>query len=697
MLPGTRSRALVRFVLCALSGFAAPGGPCRLAPVCVPSLWPVACLVAPRGALRLVRSGRSRCPGRFSRRRGAFPHPGGFRPRIYLAPALGKRRPAENPAHCVCPWPLPRQGRRARSASYPFRAPRWHCPWRVLPASVLGCVRCSGLRVWTWSLSRPVSCTVRLPTGDSAGAPGLFLVDADTSHFESEDATPGSRECVRVRGLYWPGGPGRPPGRLLMRLTFSVAALSFCLAWSPLGWGSPFPVVFFAFPFFFFFFSFLAPPLSSAFLVSGPGCPGHWRSLPLPGPRSLSLFFFLLLAPLLSLFFSGFRPWVSWVFALPAPPPPPGLRCFFSFRCFSSRSSGFGVCLLPACLACCLFPSGLFCFFPPPFPFSFCFSRLFLPPPIPPCLFCGSPAAGLAVCSSFFFVLCCAVGSLLVPCPWPCRRPVLFTLWRAVLFWSAVPCAVLCCVPGCGAAPRCCASLCPALSCFVPCCVVALLWCRCLLCCALRRCPSPCGSVLSGAVFCGFAPRCVLCAVSVLPWCVGACCCSPLCFLLCVCAPCVLGCRAARSLSSPICAVLRSLVPGASVRCCVLCLVLWSSVVWCWVWLPIVVLWWRVSVSVSLSGRVAYFSVVGVVCCGALLPCVLFRCALLWCGAVLSCSAVFWRCCLCLLFLLLCPVVLFCHLVTCCWALLCVVLCCVCLSSFQKCLQNTKLNKLLIF
>ena len=120
-----------------------------------------------------------------------------------------------------------------------------------------------------------------------------------------------------------------------------------------------------------------------------------------------------------------------------------------------------------------------------------------------------------------------------------------------------------------------------------------------------------------------------LCAVSVLLWCVGACCCLPLCFLLCVSAVSDLGCRAVRSLSSPLYAVLRCLVPGAVVRCCMLCHVLWCSVVWCWVWLPAVVLWWRFLVSVSLSGRVACFPVVGGGCCGALLPCVVF------CGAVL--------------------------------------------------------------
>ena len=116
----------------------------------------LACLVAPRGAPRLVWSGRSRCSGRLSRRRGAFPHPGGLHPRLYWAAAGGTGRPAENRAPCACCWPPPRRGRSARSASYPFGAPRWGCPWRVPPALVLGCVRCGGWRVWTRSLTRAV-------------------------------------------------------------------------------------------------------------------------------------------------------------------------------------------------------------------------------------------------------------------------------------------------------------------------------------------------------------------------------------------------------------------------------------------------------------------------------------------------------------------------------------------------------------
>ena len=51
--------------------------------------------------------------------------------------------------------------------------------------------------------------TVRRSTGDSAGAPELFNVDADTPDFRSEDATPGTRESVRVRALLgWVGRTG---------------------------------------------------------------------------------------------------------------------------------------------------------------------------------------------------------------------------------------------------------------------------------------------------------------------------------------------------------------------------------------------------------------------------------------------------------------------------------------------------------
>ena len=57
MLLGTSPRAVVCCVLCALSGFAAPGGRCGLAPVRVPWFWPAACLSGvPRGPALVRRA-----------------------------------------------------------------------------------------------------------------------------------------------------------------------------------------------------------------------------------------------------------------------------------------------------------------------------------------------------------------------------------------------------------------------------------------------------------------------------------------------------------------------------------------------------------------------------------------------------------------------------------------------------------------
>ena len=325
---------------------------------------------------------------------------------------------------------------------------------------------------------------------------------------------------------------------------------------------------------------------------------GFRRSCLVPGCFFFSFFFFLC-APPLSPAFSGSRPRVPWASAL-------ALFALLACRFSALRALAPLTCFLPGCW---LLPGG--CCPPPPF-----VSR-------------GFRRCRLVLCA----VLCCA--SL-----------------GAVLRRAAVRCVARCCA--------------------VVCCV-ALVWCRCLLRRALWRCPSPWGPALCGAVFCGVPPRCVLCAVCVLSWRGGACCCSPLCFVLCVSrgvvlyVPCALRsvrccaslCWCARVVLFVWCVLL--LAPGAVVRCCVLCCLLWCAVVRCWVCWPVVVCWWRVSVSVSLSGRVVCFSVVGVVCCGALLSCVVFCGAVLSRGAVLLCSAVVLRCC----WGLLCPPV-GCRAVSCC-------------------------------
>ena len=136
----------------------------------------------------------------------------------------------------------PCQGRRAG------RAPRRTRSWprdgvdpggslRVRSWAACAAVVC---RVWTRSLTRPVSRTVRLSTGDSAGAPELFRVDADTSHFGSEDVTPGSRACARARALLGRVGRAGPRARFgaphIFLWPFLVPSLS---ARPPPGWGRP--------------------------------------------------------------------------------------------------------------------------------------------------------------------------------------------------------------------------------------------------------------------------------------------------------------------------------------------------------------------------------------------------------------------------------------------------------------------------
>ena len=59
VLRGTYPCALVRCVLCAPPGFAAPGGRCCLAPVCVPWLWSAVCLFARRHILSPMKTVRS--------------------------------------------------------------------------------------------------------------------------------------------------------------------------------------------------------------------------------------------------------------------------------------------------------------------------------------------------------------------------------------------------------------------------------------------------------------------------------------------------------------------------------------------------------------------------------------------------------------------------------------------------------------
>ena len=313
---------------------------------------------------------------------------------------------------------------------------------------------------------------------------------------------------------------------------------------------------------------------------------------------------------------------------------------------------------LPFCVSrfSSLLLGGLVVFF-----FFFSFSFFLCAPPLFPAFSGFRPRVPWASALALFALLAFRFSALRALVPLSCFPPGCWLLLRGCCppppppfvsrgFRScrSVLCAVLCCA-SLGAVLRRAAARCVARCRAVVCCV-ALVCCRCLLRRALWRCPSPWGPVLCGALFCAVPPRCVLCAVCVLSWRGGACCCSPLCLVLCVsrgavlCVPCALcSVRCCASLCWCACVLLfvwcvLLLAPGAVVRCCVFCCFLWCAVVRCWVWWPVVVCWWRVSVSVSLSGHVVCFPVVAVV------PCFPVSCSVVLCSPPpppLLCLAVF--------------------------------------------------------
>ena len=506
----------------------------------------------------------------------------------------------------------------------------------------------------------------------------------------------------------WPGRAGRPPGRVLVRLTFSLGCFVFLLCSAPSGLGLPLSWSFVCPPPPLCSFVFFSSPLPFPAhllclllsLVSGPGCPGPWRCVlvvcclvvapppPPPPPFCVSRFFLPLLRALCFFFLSS----------CPRP------------RCLSvSPVSGPGVLGLGAglLLGCWLLLGG---WRPPPLPF--CVARFPSPPlgavfffPLPSCApvvfgflwFLAPGALGLALCfvcfpglpllgsrlafvcslvfaappvlCSFFFLFCfCApvvFGFLWFPAPgalglgaarcllgWPPASRLSVRSRLAVgcspvvssppppcrvSRFSSLPLGAVCRVLCCAVCPgvRCCAvlrRLCrPVLCCCVLCCFAALVWCRRLLCRALWRCPSPWGPVLCGAVFSRVPPRCVCFVVAW--WCV------PL-FAALLCAVCVLGCCAVRSLSSPLCAVLCFAV---LVRlCCAVRVVRAVAGAWCCGVLLCVVVFPLVCCGAVL-GLVARGCLL-VPCCGALLS--VFLCWWCWfvsfpcvCGAVLRCAS----------------------------------------------------------
>ena len=426
-------------------------------------------------------------------------------------------------------------------------APRWGCPWRVPLASVLDCVRCAGLRVWTQSLTRPVSRTARLSTGDSVGAPGLFDVDTDTASFGSEDAKPGSCACVRVLAPLGRVGRAGLPGAFLCASPCGLSRCSVCML-GPLRAGVP-PLVL-VLCFFFVFFSYVRPCCLWRSVSSSPGFLGPPASCA-PPPHV-----FFVPSPLL--------PPCVLFFCLP----------FFVFSLFVCFQLSFfsSCCAVPVvrCSGClCVLGCGVGC-------------RVLL------WAFCpGGGRFALALCRSV--LPGCACSLCVVACRLACvqwRRAGAVSLPRAAssvllvcfVFWSCSAVLAACRCPwvlcwGCPVARGLLVLFCPALVSVV---LASLVWCLApfwgaMWCCLPRPrllCPVVC--FWSGVCWLCWPPRpparlvvmpCVVCCRASRPVVLR----SVMCFVLgCVCVPCC----PARCCAVSCCAVFFC---SAVVCCCALC------------------------------------------------------------------------------------------------------------------------------
>ena len=247
----------------------------------------LACLVAPRGAPRLVRSGRSRCSGRLSRRRGAFPHPRGFGPPDLLGGCAGHVKAGREPGSLCLPLAPAEAGALGSLRVVPIRG----------PAMGLSLAGPSGfglrLRALRW-----LACLD--PVTEASGFPYRRSFEGGLCRCTGADSCGRRHLPFRVGGRHarvpcvcacarpsWPGRAGRSPGRVLVRLPFSSGRSVFLLSSAPSGLGLPLS------------WSFVCRPLVS------------------PPPLFFSfLLCFFCRAPPLSLAFSGFRPRVAWALAL---------------------------------------------------------------------------------------------------------------------------------------------------------------------------------------------------------------------------------------------------------------------------------------------------------------------------------------------------------------------------------------------
>ena len=207
----------------ASSGPVALGAPVSFPEAVLPFVTPGACAPEITGRLRGARSGRPRTG--------------------LLVPAAGRcgGSGAQLVARCTRSGP--------RDGGVPGGSLRRRS-WAACAAVVC--------RVWTRSLTHQVSGTARLSTGDLAGEPGLFSMDADTAPFRSEDA--GSRTCVPVRAPISRVGRAGPPSAFWCASPVPVAGLgALFVCWAASGLGLPCFLVDAVFFFLFAFFPFVRP------------------------------------------------------------------------------------------------------------------------------------------------------------------------------------------------------------------------------------------------------------------------------------------------------------------------------------------------------------------------------------------------------------------------------------------------------
>ena len=434
------------------------------------------------------------------------------------------------------------------------------------------------------------------------------------------------------------------PGGFWCASPFPLAALSFCFAWPPLGWGCPSLfrcccrsslVVFLGLPL----------PGSRLVCVSRLAVGCSLVVAPRPSPLCVSRFSSLLLVALVFFFFffllfssySSVRPRCLRLSLVSGPgcPGPRRLRCLF---CWPSASR------LSVRLS--LFRA---------FRLAVGCSRVVAAPPPLSCLAVFVPAARCCVpcCAVRPWVRCCA-ALLRVVSP-----GVVLSCAVLRLFGAAVCCAVLS-----GAARRpgalCSAALCfgvlPRAVCSVLCvfcrgAVVRAVVRRSALCCAFPVLSVLCGAVLRCA---GALALCCSC---------GACCCWRL-VLWCAAVCCAVSCGV------PWCGAGSGgpwLSAGGVFRCRCLFLAAWSASLWL-VWFAVVPCF-PVSCSVVLCCRV-------VLCCCALLSC---------CGAVGACFALLWAVVLCCVVLLVGCAVFGPVVVSACCGALFLALCVPCLLRSVRC------------